>query len=61
MTDYQKRIIRTLADCDMNIAKTAILLNHSRNSMEYQINKIAKNTGLNPKNFYDLAKLVKMA
>lgn len=52
------KIINTLADCNMNVQKTANKMNYHRNTIVYHLQKIENKTGLNPMNFYDLAKLL---
>lgn len=61
LTMKQAQVILALAECDMRPAKAAVVLHHHKNSVEYHIEKIRKSTGLDPKSFYDLCKLVKMA
>lgn len=61
MNWMDKKVILTLADCNMNITQTSEKLYMHRNSVVYHIKRIKKQTGLNPLNFYDLCKLVSMA
>lgn len=56
--DY--RIILALADNRMRIMDTARAVYVDRNTILYRTDKIQRLTGLNPNNFYDLHKLVKM-
>lgn len=58
LTVTQLNQVRTLADCDMNLSWTARVLGVSRKSMEQQVSRIKKNTGLNPMCFYDLCELL---
>lgn len=58
MDRTDKRIILTLAECDMNVTQTAQKLYMHRNSIVYHINRVKKKTGLNPLCFYDLCKLI---
>lgn len=60
MTEREIEIIKALADNNMNVSKTAKKVFACRNTVEYQISKIHNYTGLNPKNFYDLCKLLQM-
>ena len=60
MTDVRKEVILAFADCNMNAAETARKTYRSYNSIEYHIGIIRTITGLDPKNFYDLGKLVMM-
>lgn len=57
MTEHELKIIKTLADCNMNVQKTANKLNYHRNTIVYHLQKIENETRLNPMNFYDLVKL----
>ena len=58
MTDLQAKIVKALARNDMNVSETARGLHYHRNTLMYQIEKIKKETGLNPIKFYDLGKLL---
>jgi sugar diacid utilization regulator len=53
------RIIRALADNDMKVCVAAEKLHYCEGTLYYHINKIRRLTGLDPKRFWDLAKLVK--
>ncbi|MDW7675528.1 MAG: helix-turn-helix domain-containing protein, partial [Bacillota bacterium] len=44
-------------DCNMSIAQTANTLFLHRNTLLYRLNKIAKLTGLDPRNFQDAIQL----
>ena len=54
--DY--RIIRALADNDMKVSVAAELLHYTEGTLYYHMNKIKRLTGLDPKKFWDLVKLV---
>lgn len=58
MTELQIRIIKSLARNDMNVLAAANELHYHRNSLIYQIDKIHAKTGLNPRKFVDLWKLL---
>ena len=60
MNAMEKEIILAFAKCDMNLSKTARKTYMHRNSIVYQLERIEKKTGLQPKKFFDLIKLVKM-
>lgn len=60
MTDVRKEVILALADCNMNAAEAARKIHLSVETVFYHFRKIRELTGLDPKNFYDLAKLVMM-
>lgn len=60
MEERKANIILALADNRMNVSEAARALFMHRNTVEYHIRKIRQMTGLDPLNFYDLHKLVKM-
>lgn len=60
MDDREVKIIMALADNKMNITQAAKSLFMHRNTVEYNIGKIRKKTGLDPTDFHDLCKLVEM-
>lgn len=60
MTDLDVEIILALADCDMSVARTGQKLYMHQNTVKYHLAKVKKETGLNPKCFYDLVKLLAM-
>lgn len=60
MTDRERETVLALADCNMNESEVARRLYIHRNSVVYRSSCVKKKTGLDPENFYDLAKLVEM-
>lgn len=58
MTEQQLEIVKSLADCNMNVQKVANVMNYHRNTIIYHLQKVKKDTGLDPMNFYDLVKLL---
>ncbi len=58
LTDFDRQIITTLADNDMRPTETSFQLGVHRNTVCYHLKKIKQLTGLDPRNFYDLHKLV---
>lgn len=60
MNEVEKEIVIAFAKCNMNLSETARLVHMHRNSIVYQLEKIQKKTGLQPKRFFDLIKLVEM-
>ena len=60
LTEKQKHIIKAFADNDMNVSETARNLFCHRNSVTYHLEKIYEDTGLDPRNFYDLVTLLSM-
>lgn len=60
MTIKQRKLIATLADCDMRPAKTAQVLGCHLNTVYNRMDKIQKQTGLDPRCFHDLCKLYRL-
>lgn len=60
MNALEKEIVLAFAKCDMNLSETARKRYMHRNSIVYQLEKVEKKTGLQPKRFFDLIKLVKL-
>lgn len=61
LTETQARIVLALAENGMNVQAAAAAAHYSRSTVEYHLHRIQERTGLNPRDFYDLQKLVKMA
>lgn len=61
MTITQAEIIQKLAKNNINAAATAREMFMHRNTIDYHIRMIFRNTGLNPLNFYDLCELLRRA
>jgi len=61
MNNMDKIIILSLADNNMSVNATARNLCYHRNTVQYHIDGVKKETGLNAKQFYDLVKLVEIA
>jgi len=53
-------LILTFADNDMNVTNTANRLYMHRNTVLFRFGKVIAETGLNPRRFHDLCKLVPM-
>lgn len=60
LKEQDKKIILALADNSMQVKPTARQLYLHWNTVYYRIDRIWDETGLNPRNFYDLNKLVEM-
>ncbi len=58
MTDLQIRIVKSYARNNMKLYPTANELHYHRNSVEYQMDKIKNETGLDPRKFDELCKLL---
>ena len=55
-----KLIIELMADYNLNATDVANHLMYHRNTILYHINKIKQFSGLDPRKFYDLTKLLKL-
>ena len=55
------KTLQALADCNMNVSKTAEKLFYHRNTVVFRLNRIRSKTGLNPLVFRDLVKLMEAA
>ena len=60
MKQAGKEVILAYADSNMNAYETARRLYRSSNSVLYQLQKVKEETGLDPRNFHELVKLVEM-
>ena len=58
LQEIEQQILQTLADNNINKAKTAKELFMHRNTLEYRMNKIREKTGLAPCIFWDLVELL---
>ena len=58
LTDVDREVLRGYAENDMNISRTAAALYMHRNGVCYHLAKVQRITGLNPKKFEDLSRLV---
>lgn len=52
--------IRALADSNLNMTRAAKNISYSYNAVAWHRKRINENTGLDPCNFYDMTKLLKM-
>ena len=60
MDERDTAIIIALAEHNMNIGEASEAVFMHRNTVTYRFVKIKRLTGLDPRNFYDLQKLVGM-
>lgn len=60
LNDKYKTVILAMADYDMNEAQVGRVMHYRRNTVTYHCEQIFAKTGLNPKKFYDLVKLVEL-
>ncbi len=58
--ELRRRILKSMADNDLNASKVARVLHYHRNTIEFHCAGILEDTGLNPKCFYDMIKLLQM-
>ena len=61
LKEKDKAIILALADNGMKWKVAARAIDMHYNSVAYRMDRIYDKTGLDPRNFYDLHKLVEMA
>ena len=61
MTEKQAEIILAYADCNMNAVAAGRMIYMSEANVSYHLTKIRKQTGRNPKRFFDLCYLVGIA
>ena len=59
MTECQKEILLALAACSLNVSAVSRKLRLHRNTVTYQVEKIKRETGLDPLNFYQLVELLR--
>lgn len=60
LDERRRAIILALAEHDLNLLAVARAMYFHRNNVRYHCEQIHKKTGLNPRRFYDLVKLVEM-
>ena len=58
LTEYERRLLRAIADENMNITRAAKRVYVHRNSAVYHMDKILDRTGLDPRRFRDLVRLL---
>ena len=61
MTAYQAKIVLAYAINSMNAEDTGRYLHMVPQNVHYHLDKINRDTGLNPKNFFDLCRLIGIA
>ena len=61
LSEVNREVVLAFAECNMKIRETARKIFRHRNTVVYHLIQIKAITGLDPYNFYDLVKLVKMA
>lgn len=58
LTNTEKEFILAYAKCDMNGKRTGRQLNYHYTNVYYHLDRIQEKTGLDPRKFYDLIKLL---
>ena len=58
MNTTDKEVLIAYAENNMNVSETARVMMYHRNSIEYHLRNIKETTGLNPRCFFDLVKLL---
>lgn len=58
LTAQEMEWLRSLADCDLNLAWAARCMKMRRTTLQSRLGRIFERTGLNPLNFYDLHELL---
>ena len=61
MNREDAHIVIAMANHNMNVTDVARAIFAHRNTVLYHLNKVKQQTGLDPRRFYDLVKLVRMA
>lgn len=60
LTKVDWEVIHGMADCNLNLSETARKMFRSRTGVEYHVMRIIEKTGLDPRKFYDLMKLIEI-
>lgn len=60
LTEQEVRIIKALAENNMKVKNAARSIPASHQYIRYNIEKLKRRTGLDPRNFFDLMKLYQM-
>lgn len=61
MNKEDAHIVIAMANHNMNVTDVARAIFAYRNTVLYHLNKVKQQTGLDPRRFYDLVELVRMA
>lgn len=60
LTPVDKAVVMAYADAGMSALGAGRLMHFSNNGINYHLTKVRTLTGLNPRKFYDLTKLVEL-
>jgi sugar diacid utilization regulator len=58
MTELDWEVIHQYADNDMSVSATAKAIHMHENTVRYHLEKTCNETGMNPRKFHDLVKLL---
>lgn len=61
MTEDEKKLLVTYARCDMSAMQTAVKMQCHHNTINYRLDKVHRKYNINPRNFYGLVKLLRIA
>lgn len=61
MNKEDAHIVIAMANHNMNVTDVTRAIFAHRNTVLYHLNKVKQQTGLDPRRFYDLVELVRMA
>ena len=61
MTEDEKEVLLAYAEHNMDAVKAGKSIYYHPNTLGYRMTKIQKKYGLNPRRFYDLVELLKIA
>lgn len=61
MNDLHRSVVIAFAENGMKVEKTARAMCYHHNNIKYHLENIARKTGLDPRNFFDLIRLYEMA
>ena len=61
LTDLQRNAVIAFAEADMSASRAATATHYHLNTIKHHLAKVKEETGLDPRNFFDLQKLYAMA
>lgn len=61
LNDVEIDVIKKMAEHDLNVSRVAEVIGYSRRQTYRYVESIEKKTGLNPRKFYDMMKLINIA